>query len=129
MRIDPTKSVQKHKSSLCLFCAIYAPWTSRSSWENFGIWASDQDSWAKVFGRTCYYCVNIKLSRNSFDLQKAETQVNRQIRDSSVFKKFIPSQVLQIGKRNIKFKIMLMFISVVKTTKITWKNCNLIYSK
>ena len=48
--------------------------------------------------------VNIKLSRNSFDLQKAETQVNRQIRDSSVFKKFIPSQVLQIGKRNIKFK-------------------------
>ena len=49
--------------------------------------------------RTCYYCVNIKLSGYSFDLQKAETQVNRQVRDSSVFKKFIPRQVLQIGKK------------------------------
>ena len=43
-----------------------------------------------ILVRTCYYCVNIKLSGYSFDLQEAETQVYRQIRDSSVFKKIIP---------------------------------------
>ena len=52
-----------------------------------------------ILVRTCYYCVNIKLSGYSFDLQEAETQVYRQIRDSSVFKKFIPKQVTADWKK------------------------------
>ena len=58
--------------------------------------------WPSLLARACYYCVNIKLSWYSFDLQEAETQVYRQDRDYSVFKKFIPKQVLQIGKGNIE---------------------------
>ena len=49
--------------------------------------------------RACYYCVNIKLGCYSFDLQETENQVNRENRDYSLFKKFIPKLVVTDWKK------------------------------
>ena len=50
------------------------------------------------------YCVNIKLSRNSFDLQKQKPKLTDKSGIPVSLRNLSQDKLLQIGKRNIKFK-------------------------